>query len=71
MTLPAFAAGRRAVAPLLLGARHCRSIPPARMVLISKPVACRYSGRMMGQTNGRTPDRYIDSAPYTVQAVPI
>jgi len=41
MTLPAFAAERRAAAPLLLGARRCRSLSPARMALSSKPAARR------------------------------
>jgi len=43
MTLPAFAAERRAAAPLLLGAdsRRCRSIFPARTALSSKPAARR------------------------------
>jgi len=39
MTLSAFAAERRAVAPLLLGARRCRSISPAGTALSSKPAA--------------------------------
>jgi len=37
MTLPAFAAERRAAAPLLLGARRCRSIYSAHVALSSKP----------------------------------
>jgi len=43
MTLPAFAAKRRAAAPLLLGtgALRCRSISPARTALSSKPAARR------------------------------
>jgi len=54
MTLPAFAAERRAAAPLLLGARRCRSICPACTALSSKPAARRCCGRMMGQTDRRT-----------------
>ena len=59
MTLPAFAAERRAAAPLLLraGARRCRSISSARGALSSKPAA-RRSGRLtMGQIDGRTDSR--------------
>jgi len=43
MTLPAFAAKRRAAAPLLLGtgALRCRSIYPVRTALSSKPTARR------------------------------
>jgi len=55
MTLPAFAAERRAAAPaaalLLPGARHCRSISFARTALSSKPVARRCCVRLMGQTD--------------------
>jgi len=59
--LPAFAAERRAAAPLLLDASRCRSTYPARTALSSKP-----SGRrMMELTDGRTPDRDIDLAPHT------
>jgi len=43
MALPAFAAERRAAAHLLLGARRCRLIFPAR-ALSSKPAARRYCG---------------------------
>jgi len=45
--LSAFAAERRAAAPLLLDARRCRSLSPARTALSSKPVARRCCGRMM------------------------
>jgi len=53
MTLAAFAAERRAAAPLLLAAgRRCRSICPARESLGSNEPAARRSGcRMMGQTD--------------------
>jgi len=37
MALPAFAAERRAAAPLLLDARRYRSISPVRRTLSSKP----------------------------------
>jgi len=55
-TLSAFAAERRAAAPLLLsaGACRCRLIWPARWALSSKPAACRSGCRTMGQTDGRT-----------------
>jgi len=57
MTLPAFAAERRAAAQLLLGAgtRRCRSICPARGALSSKPAARRSGcGRWDRRTDGRT-----------------
>jgi len=41
VTLPTFAAERHAAVPLLLGARHCRSISPARTALSGKPAARR------------------------------
>jgi len=76
MTLPAFAAERRAAAPLLLGAgaRRCRLICPARGALSSKLAArrsdCeRCDRRTDRQTDGRTPDRYIDPVPHTMRAV--
>jgi len=59
MTLPAFAAERRAAAPLLLsaGARRCRSICFAFGALSSKPAARRSGRRTIGQTDGRTDGR--------------
>ena len=54
MTLPAFAAERRAAALLLPGALHCRSISFARTALSSKPAARRYCVWLMGQTDWRT-----------------
>jgi len=63
VTLLAFAAERRAAAPLLWApgacrARrlHCRSISPADMALSSKPAAHRGCGRMMTyrQTDARS-----------------
>jgi len=54
MTLPAFAAERRAAALLLPGARRCRSISFAHMALSSKPAACRCCVWLMGQTDWRT-----------------
>ena len=80
VTRLAFAAERRAAAPLCLGARgdrRCRSISPARTALSSKPAACRGCGRVTGQTDrqadgqadGRTLDRFIDAAPYAMPAV--
>jgi len=68
MTLSAFAAERRAAALLLLSAGACyRSITPARGALSSKPAA--RSCRTMGQTDGRTLDRFIDTAAHTLRAV--
>jgi len=57
MTLPVFAAERRAAAPLLLGARRCRSIFPAGTALSSKPAARRRCGRMMGRADRQTDRR--------------
>jgi len=55
MTLPAFAAVRRAAALLLLSAgAYYRSIFPARRELSSKRIARRFCCRTMGQTDGRT-----------------
>jgi len=64
MTLPAFAAERRAAAPLLLGARR----PP-----LSIDISCSYSQQQTSrtpllppndrQTDGRTLDRFIDLRP--------
>jgi len=54
VTLLAFAAERRAAAPLLVGARRrrrSRSISPAPTALSSKPTARRGCGQMMGQTD--------------------
>jgi len=56
MTLPAFAAERRAAAPGCgaAAARRCLSISFARTALSSKPAARRCCVRLMGQTDGRT-----------------
>jgi len=55
MTLPAFAAERRAAARaaalLLPGARRRRSISFARTALSSKPAARRCCVRLMGRTD--------------------
>ena len=71
VTLPTYAAERPAAAPLLLGAgfRCCRSIFPARTALSSKPVARRCCCRSMGQTDGRTLDRFVDPAVRSMRAV--
>jgi len=73
MTLPAFAAQRRAAAPgcgAVAAGRPALSIDIfARTALSSKPAARRCSVRLMGQTDGRTPDRFIDPAPHTMRAV--
>jgi len=65
VTLPAFAAERRAAAPLLLGPGACyRSIPPACRALRSKSAARRCMLSIDGtdrrtdrQTNGETDGR--------------
>jgi len=44
------------------GALHCRSLSPACTALSSKPATCHFYGRMMGQTDGWTPDHYTDPA---------
>ena len=58
---------------MLLGARRCRSISPARRSLRSKRAARRCSGRQTGQidgqTDGQTLDRYIDPASHTMRAM--
>jgi len=82
MTLPAFAAERRAAAPLLLSApvagirgaaaRSCRSISPARTALSSKPAARRGCGaRRVRQKDRRTPYRFTDPSTHTKRAVPM
>jgi len=45
MALPAFAAERRAAAPLLPGARRCRSVSCAPTVLSSKAATHRCCGQ--------------------------
>ena len=64
MTPTAFAAERRRP-------QHhnvYRSIAPARRALSSKPAGRRCCCRPMGQTDGRTPGRYIDPAAYSMRA---
>jgi len=79
MTLPAFAAVRRAAAPLLLRTGACyRLISPAREALSSKPAArcscCRTTGQTDGRTDGhsnrRTLDHFIDPVPRDMRTVP-
>jgi len=74
-TFSAFAAA----APLRAARRHqrdrsYRSISPAHRAL-SKPAArrccCQSMGQTDGQTDGWTPNRYIDPAPYTLRTVSI
>jgi len=67
MTLPAYAAERRAAVPSLLGAgaRRCRSISPARTALSSKPAGHLCWCRTMGQTDGRRLDGFTDPTPRT------
>jgi len=79
MTLPAFATERRAAASLLLsapGTRYRRlqlsiDISHSHGVQQQKPAGHRCCCRTMGQTDGRTPDRYTDPAPHTVRAASI
>ena len=60
-------------------ARNCQSISPARKALASNPAdrrcCCRSMGQtdgpMNGQTDGRTLDRYVDSAPHTMRPASI
>jgi len=63
MSLPAFAAERRAAAPLLLSARRGQSMShqllPAWRSAAKTPLL-RYNDWTDGRTDGRTPDRYID-----------
>jgi len=68
VTLPAFAAECRR---LLHGARSCRSILPACRALSSNPAGRRCYCRSDIRTDGRTLDRYIDSASHTMPAAPI
>jgi len=73
MTLPAFAAERRAAASLLLV--YVAPAPAAVGLylrsLSSKPAAYRCCCRLTGQktTDRRTLDRYIDPAPHAMRAV--
>jgi len=57
MTLPAFAAERRAAAPLLLraGVRRCRSISPSAQRSAANPPHA--ADGTMGQTDGQTDAR--------------
>jgi len=52
---------------VLRGARRCWSISPACRAPSSKPAAHCCSGRQMGKTDGRTPDRI--SAAHSMRAV--
>jgi len=55
MTLPAFAAERRAAAPWLMSEGACyRSVSPARGVLSSKPAARRCCFVDRRETDGRS-----------------
>jgi len=70
VTLPAFAAARRAAGAVAAERRRCRSICPGREALRSKTAAAvvRQWDR---QTDGQTPDRYIDPAPHTMRVVSV
>ena len=77
MSLPAFAAARRAAAAPWPCSYRWISISPTRRALSSKPAA-RCCSRRTGQTdgwtdrwkNGRTPCRYINPALHTTRALP-
>ena len=69
ITLPGFAAERRAAAPLLLSA-PAAGTQRQLSVDISCPQGAQQQTRRcccqtMGQTDGQTPDRYIDPVPHT------
>jgi len=74
MTLPAFAAERGSccTAPLQLlrgaGTPGFRSKSREHRALSSRPAAHICCCRSMGQTDGRTPDLYLHSAPHTMRA---
>jgi len=67
VTLLAFAAERRAAAPLLL--LDARRSPLS--IDISSPRGAQRQTRRMGGTDGRTLYRLIDPAPHTVPAVSV
>jgi len=76
MTLPAFAAERRAAAPMLLGAGAVdRYVLPAGRSAANPPHAAasdeRWGRQTDRETDGRTPDRCVDPALLTIQAVSI
>jgi len=66
MTLPAFAAERRATAPLLCAAPAAvnRYFLPTRRSAANLPLAAVAVNRWDRQTNRRTLDRFIDPAPH-------
>ena len=70
VTLLAFAAERRAAVPCCGAAAAGRPATAAvvryLLALSSKPAARRACGRMLGQTSGRTPYRFIDPAAHTM-----
>ena len=58
MTLPTFPAVHHAVVSLLLRTSACYCLmPPTHWALSSKPAACRFCWRTMGQTDGQTDGR--------------
>jgi len=65
VALPASVVAGRAATRLLLSAGSSRSISPACWAHSSKSAAAE-CGRQVGQTDGRTPYRYIDPAPGSV-----
>jgi len=71
MTLPAFAAERRAAAPCCCapaGARRWQWLyPDAGLLAENLPATATAVERWDRQTDGWTSDRYIDPAPHTMQ----
>ena len=61
--------GATCCGPVLLGTwhQHCRLISPAHMALSRITTACSSCGRMMGQTDGQTPDHNKDPVPHTTE----
>ena len=66
VTLPAFAAERRAAAPLLLGDRY---VLPAKHSAANPPHAAAAVERWDRQTDGRTPDCYRHCSAYYAGSV--
>ena len=67
MTLPAFAAERVHCVLAVAVDRYLLQAP----ALSSKPEARRCCCRSTGQTNGRTPDRYIDPVWHTIRTASV
>jgi len=75
ITLPGFAAERRAAAPLLLSAPAAGTRRQRRQLSVdiscpqgTQQQTCRCCRQTMGQTDGQTSDRYIDPVPHSTRA---